>query len=371
MKWASGVAGALLLGVVLWDVFETIVLPRRASSRVRLTRLFYRATWHPFRASARVLKGRSRREAYLSLFGPLSLVLLLATWAGALVVGFGFLQYAGGSAIQLGNEPHSLALDLYLSGTSFFTLGLGDAAPVGTMARVLSVIESGVGLGLLAVVIGYFPVLYQAFSRRELAISLLDARAGSPPTALELIRRHDGERGREALTALLHDWERWAAELLETHLSYPILAFYRSQHSKQSWLAALTALLDTSALVTIGVEGACARQARLTFAMARHAVVDLAQAFPATPADPSEDRLPPGELERLRAALTGAGLRLPEGDEGADKLADLRRLYEPYVASLSRYLLQPLPPWLPGAGSRDNWQVTASDHRARRADDHF
>lgn len=371
MRWAYGIAGVFLLSLVLWDAFETIVMPRRASSRVRLTRYFYRATWFPFRASARKVRAGSRREGYLSLYGPLSLVFLLVTWAAVLVIGFGLLQYANGSAIRLGNESASLSLDLYMSGTSFFTLGLGDAVPLGTMARVLSVIESGVGFGFLAVVIGYFPVLYQAFSRREYAISLLDARAGSPPTAYELMRRHAGDGGREALERLLYDWEQWSAELLETHLSYPILAFYRSQHTNQSWLAALTAVLDTSALVMVGVQGACARQARLTFAMARHAVVDLAQLFTVSPRDATEDRLPPEELQRLRSMLAEVGLQLPEGEEGTARLSELRRLYEPYVSLLSRYLLQPLPPWRPGAARRDNWEVTASDHRLGGHVDHF
>ncbi len=368
MRWISGVAGTLLLAAVLWDAFETIVMPRRASSRVRLTRYFYRAIWGPFRAIARRVRRPGRRETYLGFFGPLSLVLLLATWAAALVMAFALLQHANGSAIRLAHEPRSLALDLYMSGTCFFTLGLGDAVPIGAMARLLAVVESGMGLGLLALVIGYFPVLYQAFSRREYAISLLDARAGSPPTAVELIRRQAGEG---ALEKLFYDWEQWSAELMETHLSYPILAFYRSQHTNQSWLAALTAILDSCALVMTGGRGTCVRQARLTFAMARHAVVDLAQIFPATAPDQITDRLSPEELERVRSALVDSGLQLPEEAEAGQRLAELRHLYEPYVGSLSRYLLQPLPPWRPEADRRDNWQVTARDGQAEAPEDHF
>ncbi|PYO44537.1 MAG: two pore domain potassium channel family protein, partial [Gemmatimonadetes bacterium] len=274
MRVWAGIAGAVLVAVVLWDAFETIVLPRRVTRRVRLTRFFYRATWRPFAASAGFVRAGGRREAYLGFYGPLSLLLLLVLWAAALVLGFGLLQYAAGSAASLTNETARLTTDVYLSGTTFFTLGLGDVAPQGTFARVLTVVESGLGFGFLAIVIGYFPVLYQAFSRREVSISLLDARAGSPPSAAELLRRHGGPGGAAALERLLTEWERWAAELLETHLSYPLLAYFRSQHTNQSWLAALTTVLDTSALVMVGIEGGCARQARLTFAMARHAVVD-------------------------------------------------------------------------------------------------
>ncbi|PYO69769.1 MAG: two pore domain potassium channel family protein, partial [Gemmatimonadetes bacterium] len=226
MRLLAGIGGAVLVAVVLWDAFETIVLPRRVTRRVRLTRFFYRATWRPFAASARLVRAGGRREAYLGFYGPLSLLLLLVLWAAALVVGFGLLQYAAGSAASLTNDTARLTTDVYLSGTTFFTLGLGDIAPQGTFARVLTVVESGLGFGFLAIVIGYFPVLYQAFSRREVSISLLDARAGSPPSAAELLRRHGGPGGAPALERLLTEWERWAAELLETHLSYPLLAYF-------------------------------------------------------------------------------------------------------------------------------------------------
>src|SRR3989449_2984761 len=152
------------------------------------------------------------------------------------------------------------------------------------------------------------PVLYQSFSRRELNITLLDARAGSPPSAEELLRGFGADH--EELTVLLAEWERWGAEVLESHLSYPVLSYYRSQHDNQSWLAALTTVLDASALVMVGIEGACARQAGLTFAMARHAVVDLAQVLGRPPIGSAPDRLPSSELARLRTRLAGAGVVL-------------------------------------------------------------
>ena len=145
-------------------------------------------------------------------------------------------------------------------------------------------VESATGFGFLALVIGYLPTLLQAFSRRDANVTLLDARAGSPPTAVELLRRHASAHGREALHELLRDWERWSAELLESHLSYPVLCYFRSQHDNQNWLAALTTILDTCALAIVGMENVPRRQAQLTFAVARHAVVDLAQIFSTAPA---------------------------------------------------------------------------------------
>jgi hypothetical protein len=364
MRWLAGVAATALLAVVLWDAFETIILPRRVSGRIRLTRLFYRFSWGPWRSTARLLSGR-RREAFLSFYGPLSLLMLLALWAAGIVLAFGLLQWADGSALTpMGGEP-GLGSDIYMSGTTFFTLGLGDVVPRTPIAKTLTVIEAGTGFAFLAVVIGYFPVIYQAFSRREVAISLLDARAGSPPTASELLWRHRGDAGGEALAELLRDWEQWAADVLESHLSYPPLAYFRSQHYNESWVAALTTILDTSAVVIIGLEGWCKHQAELTFAMARHAVVDLAQVFSVRRRQGAPDRLPPEQLALLRERLASGGMHLRAGPDLEDRLTELRRMYEPYVEALGRYLALPLPPWVRQGERPDNWQTSAWDKVVR------
>jgi len=158
---------------------------------------------------------------------------------------------------------------------------------------------------------------------------------------------------------LLKDWERWSAELMESHLSYPVLAYFRSQHDNQSWISSLTAILDTCALVMAGVEGACKRQAELTFAIARHAVVDLSQVFLTAPRPLPHDRLPAEELRRIRDVLAQHGLKLRDGAEADRHLAELRRMYEPYVYALAAFLNQSLPPWIPQKKGKDNWQTTA------------
>jgi hypothetical protein len=351
--------GCVLIVVVWWDAFETIVLPRRVSRRLRLTRTFYRAVWIPFAAVARRLPPNRHREMFLSYFGPASLLLLLSIWAVGLILGFALVQWALGSLPNAGDERAAFSFYAYLSGETFFTLGFGDVVPVGLLGRSLAVFEAGTGFGFLAIIIGYLPVMYQAFSRREVSISMLDARAGSPPTALELLRRYSNDGEMEELRALLREWERWSAELLESHLSYGVLCFYRSQHTRQSWLASLAVLLDVSSLIIVGLDGTPAREARLTFAMARHAVVDLAQIFRTAPRPCKQDRLPPGWLEELREKLRGIGLR-PRTGEAADKeLSELRGKYEPYLAALSEYLLMELPPWMPSEEKLDNWQVSA------------
>lgn len=359
MKMFWAVPGAVLILIVLWEAFETIVLPRRVTRRIRLTRLFYRNAWRLWLSADRAIVPARRKETWLSFFGPISLLLLLTIWAGILIVGFALLHFATGSAVHAAGGVPGFATDLYLSGTTFFTLGLGDVTPRTPIARAFTVVESGLGFGFLALVIGYLPALNQSFSRREVNISLLDARAGSPPTAFEMIRRHGHDHGMEALRQLLHEWERWSSELLESHLSYPVLAYFRSQHDNQSWLGALSTILDTSALATAGLDGVCARQAELTFAIARHAVVDLSQIFGTRPHMPDRDRLPPNGMKYLREGLAASGLHMREGDEVERTLAELRGMYEPYVHALAHYLRIAVPPWITETGRPDNWQTSA------------
>jgi hypothetical protein len=301
----------------------------------------------------------------MSLFGPFSMILLLGTWAAGLVLGFALvfvgvgLPAAAGAAAPSGWAGR-LGTALYFSGSTLFTLGIGDIAPTSGAARALTVIEALTGFAFLALVIGYLPVLYQAFSRRESHISMLDEWAGSPPSAGELLRRLGRWDDLRVLDDFFVRWEQWAADLLESHISYPVLAGFRSQHSNESWVAALTAILDSCALVLTGVDGVRARQAWLTFAMARHVAVDLCQVLD-TPPHPPAERLPPQDLTRLRGMLRDAGVALASGKEADRALAELRRSYEPYVAALADGLLLSLPPWLPAEGAKDNWQKTAWD----------
>ncbi|HVF68523.1 MAG TPA: potassium channel family protein [Pyrinomonadaceae bacterium] len=360
----AAVVGVAVIVTVVWDGFETIVLPRRVSRRLRLTRIFYRTTWAPIAWIAARFKPGRKRDRYLSYYGPLSLILLIIVWAVGLVLGFALLQWAVHSPLQTPEHYDHFGAYLYMSGVTFFTLGFGDVFPLSDTGRTLAVVEAGTGFGFLAAVIGYLPVLYQSFSRREVTISMLDARAGTPPTAVELLRRYS-EAGRlDQLNELLQEWERWAADLLESHLSYPVLCYYRSQHDNQSWLASLTCVLDTCALVLVGVDGAHAWQARLTFAIARHAVVDISQIFNTRPVSLDRERMPEEDFLGLRAFLSRAGLTLRAGSDADDQLRSLRRLYEPYVNGLSCHLLIPLPPWLPERARADNWQTSAFDRAA-------
>lgn len=357
------ILGVGLVLAVLYDTFATIILPRTIEGSFRLTSAFYRVAWGIFERLL-PLAGK-RRELYLSAFGPVSLILLIGFWAILLILGFGLVNYGAGQSF--GAAAPSLGTNLYFSGVTFFTLGFGDLTPKDGIGRFMAVFEAGVGFGFLAVVISYLPVLYQSFSRREIAISLLDARAGTPPTALELIRRHVEAGDADSFLDLLKDYERWAAELLESYLSYPVLAYYRSQHEHQSWLSAMTAILDACAIASLGVRhddrrvDAVTRQAKLTFAMARHTCVDLALILKIAPEPPTKDRLPYAELEKLLAELDLAGLSLGRAEDVHRRLAAVRAQYEPYLASLAKRMYLDIPPWRLDEAKADNWQVSAWD----------
>jgi hypothetical protein len=294
--------------------------------------------------------------------GPLALLALLLFWAVLFVFGFGFIMWGLALPLSAPGQPISFLTYLYLSGTTFFTLGLGDVIPLSGVGRFLVVSEVAFGFIFLALVVSYVPVLYQSFSRRELRISLLDARAGSPPTAVELLRRNGAGTHPEELRTLLHEWEVWCADILESHLSYPILAYYRSQHEQQSWVEALTVILDTCALLLTSLEGAPPPAARFTFAAARHAVVDLAQVLGASPTH-GASRLSIVEWPQVQDRLQASGIRLKESAVCEQKLAKLRATYEPFVSGLAERILVSLPPWLPPQDTLDDWQTSAWDEQ--------
>jgi hypothetical protein len=353
--------GLVILFTVFLDAFETVVLPRRVTRQFKLTAWFYRRTWIPWKHFAGHLREGSTRQSFLGYFGPLTLITLLAFWATMLIFGFALLQFGLGGHEQLGNEPITFSRILYHSGETFFTLGYGDIVPTTAAARLLSVLEAGMGFAFLGVVIGYIPVVYTSFSKREIQISMLDARAGSPPTAAELLVRLAGtsdhptiEQG--VLDEVLRDWERWSAELLESQLSYPVLTFFRSQHSNQSWVGALTTMLDVTTLILVGIEGVHPGQARLSFAMARHAAVDLAQVVNARYDAAAPERLDEADYQSLVETLAAAGLKLRNTLEARQKLNRLRSMYEPYVHSTAKNLMLPVPPWKHPARIKDNWQ---------------
>jgi hypothetical protein len=350
----------LIIVLVLLETFEGLVLPRRISRPLRFAAIFYQRLWRVWRGVGRVLKPHMRDD-WMAVFGPMSVLILFVVWSLWLIVAFAGLHYGLHSPVSAPEGTPTFATYVYLSATTFITLGFGDVAPKTTLARLITDVEAGIGFGFLAVVIAYLPVLYQTFSRREVEIGLLDARASTPPSAGELFRRIAPCPDLGDLNHTLRNWERWSAELLESHLSYPSLMYWRSQHDKQSWLATLTLILDVSALIIAAAPetgvASLRYQARLTFAMTRHAAVDLSLFLRGRiPSQPP--RMTQAEQEGLFGLLLDSGMPLENTPEAHERLTELRALYEPSVQALSIWLGLPLPTWPPNPEAHDHWRMS-------------
>lgn len=367
MKVIAAVLGIFSILVVALDSFETVILPRRVVRTFRIASFFYRVSWSVWSIFGRRMQSGNRREYYLGFYGPLSLILLLVLWATLFILSFALLHWGVSSPMHAPEQTLTFSSYLYMSGTTFFTLGLGDLSPLSGFGRFLTVLEGGTGLGFLALILGYVPVIYQTFSRREINISLLDARAGSPPSGTELLIRHSHTEGFDELVLFLREWERWCAELLESHLSYPVLAYYRSLHERQSWLAALTTLLDACALILVGIEGIPLKPVRFVFALGRHTAVDLAQSFGVKPIEggrpvPEQREFTSADFARLVSDLAAYGIILRTDNNVEVRFHALRGMYEPFVIALSNYFLVQLPELNILANRVDDWQTSAWDH---------
>jgi hypothetical protein len=344
-------AGAVLTVAILRDALETIVFPRIAMPTARLKRFYYyRATWNRWASMAHSTPP-DRRERFLSWYGPLAFIGLLLLWALGLITAFALMHWSQRAVVSDLPGDGQFFDDFYLSGTSLFTLGFGDVLPHNQVSRLLSVAEAGIGLMFLTAVLGYLPVLYGSFFRRETRLALLEGWAGCPPAAAEIFCRLARSGDLSPLPLFLEQWENWCGDVLQSHLSHPAVAYFRSQHQGQSWIEALVTVLDVSALVKVGIDGVPVWQAELTFAIAKRTAVDLTTVLGLQP-DHSVDRLPADDMVALRRDLALAGVELNASPEASRQLVELRKMYEPYVVALSKYLLISVPPWRAAIRSR-------------------
>lgn len=337
--------GLILIVASLQDAFEVVLLPRRVERKLRFVHYFYRVTWAVWSRFGALLPIGTGRESFLSIYGPLSMVLLFAFWGIGLITGFGFLQYA----LQVGANSGmaaTLAHEMYTSGDAFFTLGAEVPTARTLGSHLLIFVEAGIGFGFIGLMVGYLPVLYHHFTQRDLQLIQLDARAGSPPTAGTVLSRYATEGNLDELNEWLREWETWAAELIESHSSYPMLGFYRSQHEKQSWLASLAIILDSCTIIVAGVENMSPLQAGGTFAAARRMLVEIGLSLDVEPISELDGRLPAEKFEQLTNLLVASGFDWKGGGEVEETVRMLRRTYEPMLQGLSSYLLLPLPTWV-------------------------
>jgi len=345
MTLIAFVLGAALALATLLDAFEVVLLPRPVRRRVRLNHYFFRWTWDVWARCADAWPAGRRREDFIGVYGPLSMVMLFALWAASLVVGFGLMQWALHGA---GSQPlfETLVADIIVSGDAFFTLGYGDNVPQHSLARMLVILEAGTGFGFIALTIGYLPVLYQHFTRRDLQLIEFSARAGSPPTAAALLAWHVHGRP-EALEHWLRDWEIWASDLVESHAVYPMLAFYRSQHEGHSWLGSLAVVLDVCTLLIAGSDDAGRHQATATFSALRRILDEACEALRVVPLGCVSARRMDDRALRTLAGTIRRIVPNWQADEAAlQVIRVLRATYEPRLEALASYLLLPLPDWI-------------------------
>ena len=202
--------------------------------------------------------------------------------------------------------------------------------------------EAGLGLAFLAVIIGYLPVYYGAYSTREVFIIRFQTAAGSPCTALSVVTRF-ALLDQSTRLQLLMEFQAWAAHVLQSQRSYALVALYRSQKGNESWLAVLTVILDACALGITFPQDRPQLGTQATFEVALRAATDLVGAFRLKPKSPPTDRLPRADFQKIFQTLIEVGMDVGATEETERKLAEIRGMYEPYVYSLSQYLYVELP----------------------------
>lgn len=341
-------AGVVVVAWVLNDVFTTVILPRPAPARFRPAGLLTRWSWGFWRGYADTFSDANTREQRLGIFAPGIVMALLGLWIFLLVLGFSLVLLAFGDGVSPRLED--LGSSMYFAAVSLLTIGYGDYHPVEVGARIVAVLAGTVGLGIVALTITYLFSLYANFQRRELQVVTLDARAGAPPSGIELLvtcAAFDDDA--EELDHIFEEWERWSAEVLESHLAYPILMFFRSTHDHESWVSAVGAVLDAATLLLTTVEGGPRGQATATRGIGAHLVEDIGRFFRfvgdgGPPADVMVER---AEFDDARERLHAAGYVLvPDADASWNEFAALRAQYATTLNALARYLDVPPAQWI-------------------------
>jgi hypothetical protein len=345
--WLEIALGVLVWCGVLWDGFATVVLPRTVDPGRRPSARFTRWTWRLWAAAGRQIPEPGLRLNYFSVFGPLAVMLLLALWGGLIVLAFALIYHGLGPRFQAASGPVGFGALLYMSGSTFLTLGLGDVTASDFIGRLFVLLEAGSGYTFLALIITYMPLLDQAYGAREVGNLLTLSRAGRPPGALRFLSRYASPDCSEVLRGNLREAERWMAETLQSHLSHPVLTFYRAQHPGQSWLVALATVIDSCALLSVGGEGVLPAQARLTYGMGVRLLEDLTEALGFSVGRRCRTRLAEADLPALLEAAEASGLGLTLGPGVAPELLRLVRRYDGQLVTLASWLEVTLPPWVP------------------------
>ena len=334
--------GLLVLAWIAWDIFQTVVVPRPTPTRVRLARHLTRRLWALWRLRAQRARDANDRERMLGSFAPLLVVLLVAGWIVGLCIGFGLLLWALRDEIK---PVPDLFAAVYQAGVSVLTIGYGDIVAQGTLSRLVELIAGGMGLFTVALGITYLFSLYGSLQRRERLVTTLDARAGAPPSGVELLATHARLGLVDDLARVLSDWEAWAADVLDTHTAYPILIFFRSSHDSESWISALGAVLDAATLVSTTLEDGPLGQATLTLQVGTHCVEDLSRFLGFGGDGPA--MVERAEFDEARGRLAEVGLTLrADADDAWARFAEVRSRYAAPLNRMAAYVMSPPAQWI-------------------------
>ena len=332
--------GLLILAVAFYDVFQSVVLPRPSIGKLRVSPWILRPLWAIWRWLGTRNSRIDLRENWLGTFGPVGLMALLGFWSLSSILGYALIL----DSIRDQIEPPlpDFGTSLYFSAGTLLPLSYGEILPIGALARIVVVAESATGVALIALVISLLFSLYGSFQRREELVVTLDALAGAPPAGLQILETVASHKMPDQLRATFDDWRGWSAAVLESHLAYPILVYFRSSHDNEAWLNSFGAVMDAATLVlsTVVSEDETEGHARLMFKVGNHLVEDLAWYFRFKNAGiPIVERQ---EFEDARERLIKAGFHCRESDTAWTEFAALRSLYASTLNELARRLaIQP------------------------------
>ncbi len=334
LGWVEVAAGLIVVVAAFYDLFKSVVLPRPSVNRFIMVRLLFLVSWSMWRWVSRRMTSPARRETWLATFGPSAVIAMFFTWALAFMLGYALIL--DGLRTQVRPPLHSFGEALYFSASTIVPLSYGDFVPEGVGARIVVLFESATGVGIAALVITLLFSLYAAFQEREELVVQLDAIAGAPPSGVQLLETVF-ERGlRDELVKTFDDWRRWSAAVLESHLAYPILLYFRSSHDNEAWLNSFGAVMDAATLVMSTVDEDEEGPARLMFTVGNHLVEDLAWNFRYTSSkEPLVDR---DEFEQSVARLKKAGYRVKPPAEAWPKFSHLRGKYASQLIQMAHRL---------------------------------
>lgn len=331
-------AGAVLLCIVLWDIFQTIVVPRPTPGRLRVARYVIPPTWRLWRAIG--TRGGSTRDTFLGLYAPGLAILLFALWLAVIILSYGLMLYA--DRAQVVPPLDSLLEALYFAGTAVLTLGFGEIVANGGVSRIVVLVAAATGLGVVALVITFIFSLFASYQRREVLVVTLSARAKAPPSAVTLLETHARLDMTGDLPALFRDWEHWSAEVLDSHVAYPLLGYFRSSHDNISWISALGAVLDSAALVVTTIDGLPRGQAEMLLRVGAHLVEDISNYLGQARDGSSVDD---DDFAAVHERLARAGYKLEPREKAWRDFERVRRTYAGRLEALAAHWATPAPSW--------------------------